>query len=61
VLLTGTPNGVGYFREPQLFLQPGDTVEVEVGDFGVLSNPVGAPYPRATPAAAGATVVNERS
>jgi 2-keto-4-pentenoate hydratase/2-oxohepta-3-ene-1,7-dioic acid hydratase in catechol pathway len=43
VILTGTPNGVGYFRDPQVFLNPGDRVEVEVGDFGVLSNPVG-PY-----------------
>jgi 2-keto-4-pentenoate hydratase/2-oxohepta-3-ene-1,7-dioic acid hydratase in catechol pathway len=43
VILTGTPDGVGYFREPQLFLAPGDQVEVEVGDFGVLANPVGAP------------------
>jgi 5-carboxymethyl-2-hydroxymuconate isomerase len=46
VLLTGTPKGVGYFRRPQLFLAPGDRVEVEVGDFGVLANPVGDPYPR---------------
>jgi 2-keto-4-pentenoate hydratase/2-oxohepta-3-ene-1,7-dioic acid hydratase in catechol pathway len=46
VLLTGTPKGVGYFRRPQLFLSPGDRVEVEVGDFGVLANPVGEPYPR---------------
>ncbi|WP_028060430.1 fumarylacetoacetate hydrolase family protein [Candidatus Solirubrobacter pratensis] len=43
VILTGTPDGVGYFREPQLFLAPGDEVEVEIGDFGVLANPVGAP------------------
>jgi 2-keto-4-pentenoate hydratase/2-oxohepta-3-ene-1,7-dioic acid hydratase in catechol pathway len=43
VILTGTPDGVGYFREPQLFLAPGDDVEVEIGDFGVLANPVGAP------------------
>jgi 5-carboxymethyl-2-hydroxymuconate isomerase len=50
VLLTGTPKGVGYFREPQLFLVPGDTVDVEIGDFGVLSNPVGEPYPRAASA-----------
>jgi 2-keto-4-pentenoate hydratase/2-oxohepta-3-ene-1,7-dioic acid hydratase in catechol pathway len=50
VLLTGTPSGVGYFREPQLFLSPGDTVEVEIGDFGVLSNPVGEPYARAATA-----------
>jgi 2-keto-4-pentenoate hydratase/2-oxohepta-3-ene-1,7-dioic acid hydratase in catechol pathway len=50
LLLTGTPKGVGYFREPQLFLTHGDTVEVEIGDFGVLSNPVGEPYPRASTA-----------
>jgi 5-carboxymethyl-2-hydroxymuconate isomerase len=50
LLLTGTPKGVGYFREPQLFLTQGDTVEVEIGDFGVLSNPVGEPYPRAATA-----------
>lgn len=40
-ILTGTPHGVGVFRDPQVFLKPGDRVEVEVGDFGVLSNPVG--------------------
>jgi hypothetical protein len=50
VLAVGTPSGVGYFREPQLFLSPGDTVEVEIGDFGVLSNPVGEPYRRAATA-----------
>jgi 2-keto-4-pentenoate hydratase/2-oxohepta-3-ene-1,7-dioic acid hydratase in catechol pathway len=50
VLLTGTPSGVGYFRDPQLFLSPGDTVEVEIGDLGLLSNPVGEPYPRAATA-----------
>jgi 2-keto-4-pentenoate hydratase/2-oxohepta-3-ene-1,7-dioic acid hydratase in catechol pathway len=49
LILTGTPKGVGYFRDPQLFLAPGDVVEVEIGDFGVLSNPVGDPYPRAVP------------
>jgi 2-keto-4-pentenoate hydratase/2-oxohepta-3-ene-1,7-dioic acid hydratase in catechol pathway len=43
VILTGTPDGVGYFREPQRFLAPGDEVHVEIGDFGVLANPVGAP------------------
>jgi 2-keto-4-pentenoate hydratase/2-oxohepta-3-ene-1,7-dioic acid hydratase in catechol pathway len=46
VVVTGTPKGVGYFREPQLFLRPGDLVEVEVGDFGRLANPVGEPFPR---------------
>jgi len=42
VVLTGTPHGVGVFRDPPVFLQPGDEVEVEVGGLGVLSNPVGA-------------------
>jgi 5-carboxymethyl-2-hydroxymuconate isomerase len=41
VVLTGTPHGVGVFRDPPVFLQPGDVVEVEVGDLGSLSNPVG--------------------
>jgi len=35
VILTGTPEGVGP-------LHPGDTIEVEVGGVGVLTNPVGA-------------------
>ena len=41
VILTGTPPGVGYFRDPQVFLKPGDTVEVEIEEICVLSNPVG--------------------
>ncbi len=41
VILTGTPPGVGYFRDPQVFLKPGDTVEVEIEGLDVLSNPVG--------------------
>lgn len=40
VILTGTPPGVGYFREPRHRLSAGDTVEVEVTGIGVLSNPV---------------------
>ncbi len=42
VILTGTPDGVGVFRDPKVFLKPGDRVEVEIADFGVLANPVGA-------------------
>ncbi len=41
VILTGTPDGVGQYRDPKVFLQPGDRVEVELGDLGVLDNPVG--------------------
>lgn len=40
VILTGTPSGVGFARKPPVWLKPGDTVEVEIGGIGVLSNPV---------------------
>jgi 2-keto-4-pentenoate hydratase/2-oxohepta-3-ene-1,7-dioic acid hydratase in catechol pathway len=40
VLSTGTPGGVGVFRKPQVFLRPGDIVEVTIENIGTLSNPV---------------------
>lgn len=40
VVVTGTPGGVGLFREPPAFLEPGDVVEVEVNGVGLLSNVV---------------------
>jgi 2-keto-4-pentenoate hydratase/2-oxohepta-3-ene-1,7-dioic acid hydratase in catechol pathway len=40
VIATGTPEGVGYFREPRRLLQAGDTVEVKISSIGVLRNPV---------------------
>ena len=40
VIATGTPGGVGFKREPQLFLKPGDTVEVEIPGVGLLRNGV---------------------
>ena len=40
VILTGTPSGVGYTRNPAVFLMPGDTVDVTVEGVGTLSNPV---------------------
>ena len=42
LILTGTPPGVGWAREPKVSLKPGDVVEVEVEGIGVLSNPVAA-------------------
>lgn len=42
LILTGTPQGVGVFREPKVALAPGDVVEVEVEGIGVLRNPVAA-------------------
>jgi 2-keto-4-pentenoate hydratase/2-oxohepta-3-ene-1,7-dioic acid hydratase in catechol pathway len=40
LILTGTPEGVGYFREPKLSLRAGDIVEVEIERIGVLRNVV---------------------
>jgi 2-keto-4-pentenoate hydratase/2-oxohepta-3-ene-1,7-dioic acid hydratase in catechol pathway len=40
VIVTGTTGGVGAFREPPLWLKPGDTVEVEISGIGVLHNTV---------------------
>jgi 2-keto-4-pentenoate hydratase/2-oxohepta-3-ene-1,7-dioic acid hydratase (catechol pathway) len=40
VISTGTPGGVGIFREPPELLQPGDTVDVEIEGIGTLTNPV---------------------
>jgi 2-keto-4-pentenoate hydratase/2-oxohepta-3-ene-1,7-dioic acid hydratase in catechol pathway len=38
VIVTGTPGGVGNKRTPQLFMKPGDIVEIEVDAVGVLRN-----------------------
>lgn len=40
VIATGTPGGVGFKREPQLFMKPGDTITVTVGGVGHLSNSI---------------------
>lgn len=40
IIATGTPEGVGVFRTPQIFLKPGDVVEIEIQGLGVLRNPV---------------------
>ncbi|MFC4909564.1 fumarylacetoacetate hydrolase family protein [Actinomadura gamaensis] len=42
VILTGTPGGVGFRRDPQVFLADGDVVEVEIGGIGTLRNTVRA-------------------
>jgi 2-keto-4-pentenoate hydratase/2-oxohepta-3-ene-1,7-dioic acid hydratase in catechol pathway len=40
VILTGTPSGVGVFRKPPIFMEPGDLVRVEVEGVGSLTNPI---------------------
>lgn len=42
LLFTGTPGGVGMGRKPPVFLKPGDVVEVEIENLGVLRNPITA-------------------
>ena len=42
VIATGTPAGVGFKRKPPRFLEPGDTVRIEIEHVGVLENPVAA-------------------
>jgi acylpyruvate hydrolase len=39
-IATGTPAGVGFVRKPPVFLQPGDTVRMEITGLGVLENPI---------------------
>jgi acylpyruvate hydrolase len=40
LLITGTPAGVGVFREPPVFVQPGDRMRIEVEGIGSVENPV---------------------
>lgn len=40
IITTGTPQGIGAKRQPPMWLQPGDTVEVELENVGVLRNVV---------------------
>jgi 2-keto-4-pentenoate hydratase/2-oxohepta-3-ene-1,7-dioic acid hydratase in catechol pathway len=40
VIATGTPSGVGVFRDPPVFLQPGDRVRCEIEGIGSVGNPV---------------------
>lgn len=42
IVTTGTPAGVGCFRNPPVYLKPGDVVAVEVDCIGRLTNPVEA-------------------
>lgn len=40
IVLTGTPSGVGVFREPPVFLEPGDRARCEIDAIGTVENPV---------------------
>jgi 2,4-diketo-3-deoxy-L-fuconate hydrolase len=43
IISTGTPDGVGFARNPPVFLKHGDEVVVEIAGLGVLRNPVQGP------------------
>lgn len=43
VIASGTPEGVGFFRDPPVLLKAGDVCEVRVEKLGTLRNPVVAP------------------
>jgi len=40
LILTGTPEGVGFARKPPVWLKAGDTIAVEIEQIGTLTNPV---------------------
>ena len=40
IVTTGTPAGVGVFRNPQVFLSPGDVVEIAAEGIGTLRTPI---------------------
>ena len=41
IISTGTPEGVGFARNPPEFMKPGDLLETEVEGIGILRNPIG--------------------
>jgi 2-keto-4-pentenoate hydratase/2-oxohepta-3-ene-1,7-dioic acid hydratase in catechol pathway len=40
IISMGTPDGIGAFRDPPVYLKPGDSVTVEIEGIGALTNPV---------------------
>jgi 2-keto-4-pentenoate hydratase/2-oxohepta-3-ene-1,7-dioic acid hydratase in catechol pathway len=40
VIATGTPSGVGVFRDPPVFLEPGDRVRCDIEGIGSVENPI---------------------
>jgi len=40
IVVTGTPSGVGVYRDPPVFLEPGDRVRCEIEGIGSVENPV---------------------
>lgn len=41
VIATGTPAGIGAFRDPPVWLQPGDRLRIEISNVGTLEHSIG--------------------
>lgn len=42
LITTGSPGGVGFGRNPKVFMKPGDVITITVDGIGTLSNPIAA-------------------
>jgi 2-keto-4-pentenoate hydratase/2-oxohepta-3-ene-1,7-dioic acid hydratase in catechol pathway len=40
LISTGTPAGVGVFRDPPVYLEPGDRARIEIEGIGRVENPI---------------------
>ena len=40
IILTGTPAGIGYTREPRVFLKHGDDIRIKIEEIGTLVNKI---------------------
>ena len=40
VIATGTTGGVGFWREPQVFMKPGDVIQIDISEIGLLTNTI---------------------
>ncbi|KRB82203.1 5-oxopent-3-ene-1,2,5-tricarboxylate decarboxylase [Sphingomonas sp. Root710] len=52
IIATGTPDGVGFLRDPKMWLVPGDVMEIDIPGVGLLRNHVIAETPEAVGAGA---------
>ena len=42
IIVTGTPEGVGFARKPPVWMKPGDSCEIDIEGIGILRNPIAA-------------------
>jgi len=42
LIITGTPAGVGAFRNPPVWLEPGDEITIQIDGVGSITNPIAA-------------------